>query len=194
MTTSKRMMPLAVVIFGLLFAMLLAPGWARAQDDCEAKLSKAEEEFANTRFDEAIALLTGCLDKNAFSNPERQRAAYRLLGLSYLGKDYIEQAKSAINKLLDLMPMYKPDPDQDPPAYIQIFNLVQRERQEAGASKKDETPKEIKLKKGGGAKWLLIGGGIVVAGGLAAVALKNNNNSVTVVDPLPPLPTPPPLP
>lgn len=190
MTNSKCTTLLLTVIVGLLFAILLAPNFAQAQDDCEAKLRKAEEEFANTRFDEAIALLTGCLDKNAFVSPERQRAAYRLLGLSYLGKDYIEQAKGAINKLLDLMPMYKPDPDQDPPAYIQVFNLVQRERQQTEPPKKDEPSKEIKPKKGSGTKWLLIGGGGAVAVGVAVLAL--GGKKTPQIDE--PLPMPPSLP
>jgi hypothetical protein len=188
---------LAPAFMGLLFAMLLAPDLARAQEDCAAKLLKAEAEFINARFDEAIALLTGCLDKNAFASPDRQRAAYRLLGLSYLGKDYIEQAKNAVNKLLDLMPMYKPDPDQDPPAYIRIFEMVknEREQREAGATAEKEPAKEIKPKKGSGAKWLLIGGGVVVAGVGAALALGGGGGGGTT--PPPPsqqLPTPPPLP
>jgi len=193
----KRMTVLAPAFMGLLFAMLLAPDLAPAQDDCQAKLQKAEEEFTNARFDEAIALLTGCLEKNAFASPADKQRAYRLLGLSYLGKDYIEQAKSAINKLLDLMPLYKPDPEQDPPAYIQIFEKVksEREQREAGTSGKKEPTKEVKPKKGSSAKWLLIGGGVVVAGVGAAVALGGGGGtSAPPVVPPTPLPTPPPLP
>jgi tetratricopeptide (TPR) repeat protein len=188
----------ALALMGLLFFLSLSAEVAQAQQqDCPAKLRQAEQEFTNTRFDEAIALLTTCLEKDGFTQPDKQRA-YRLLGLAYLAKDYIEQAKSAINRLLDLVPMYQPDPDQDPPAFIQIFERVKIERQQrqTGAPTEQKPPKEVKSKKGSGAKWLLIGGLVVAAGGGAALALGGGGGGGTT--PPPPtsqtLPTPPPLP
>ncbi|GEM_PF-1326935 len=179
----------------LLLFMLLSPDLAQAQQDCAAKLQQAEQEFTNTRFDEAIALLTACLEKDGFSQSDKQRA-YRLLGLAYLAKDYVEQAKSAINRLLDLVPMYQPDPDQDPPAFIQIFERVKIERQQrqTGAPTEQKPPKEVKSKKGGGAKWLLIGGLVVAAGGGAALAFGGGGGGGGTTPPPSTLPTPPPLP
>ncbi|MDZ7360217.1 MAG: hypothetical protein ONB46_05755 [candidate division KSB1 bacterium] len=181
------------VFIGLLIiCMPLSVKVAQAQQDCPAKLQQAEQEFTNMRFDEAIALLTACLEKDGLTQPDKQRA-YRLLGLAYLAKDYIEQAKNAINKLLDLAPMYQPDPDQDPPIFIQMFEKVKSEREQRQAGQ--QPPKEIKPKKGGGAKWLLIGGLVVAAGGGAALALGGGGGGATT--PPPPsqtLPPPPSLP
>jgi hypothetical protein len=180
----------------LIIGMPLTPDFAQAQEDCRAKLQQAEQEFTNMRFDEAIALLAGCLKQDGFAQPDKQRA-YRLLALVYLAKQDMAQAGSAINKLLDFAPMYQPDPDQDPPVFIQIFERVKSERQqrEAGAPGEQKPPKEVKSKKGGGAKWLLIGGLVVAAGGGAALALGGGGGGGTT--PPPPsqtLPTPPPLP
>jgi tetratricopeptide (TPR) repeat protein len=185
------------VFIGLLIiCMPLSPDLAQAQEDCRAKLQQAEQEFTNTRFDEAIALLTACLEKDGFTQPDKQRA-YRLLGLAYLAKDYIEQAKSAINRLLDLVPMYQPDPDQDPPIFIQMFEKVKSERQQRQTgSPSEKKPPEVKKKKGGGGKWLLIGGLVVAAGGGAALALGGSGGGGTTPPPptIQTLPTPPPLP
>jgi len=179
--------------------VLLLPFWAAAQtqEDCQAKLPQAEVAFTDARFDDAIKLLTDCLDKGGFTDSADKQRAYRLLGLAYLAKDYIEQAKSAINKLLDLMPVYEPDPDQDPPAFIQIFETVKRERErlQSGAQPPPKEVKPEKERKGGSGKWFLIGGGVIVLGAGAALALGGGGGDGGPVIPPPnPLPDPPPLP
>ncbi|MCI0694714.1 hypothetical protein L0337_22250 [candidate division KSB1 bacterium] len=172
---------------------------AFAQENCQAQLAQAEKEYTNGRFDEAVTLLTPCVNKGKLSAADEQRA-YKLLGLAYLGKDYVDQAKNAIRKLLELVPGYEPDPDQDPPPYTNMVREVKKELQAKQPEKKPETPTpvqkepEIKQKKGGGTKWILIGGGVVVAGVGAALALGGGGGGGTQRPPLQQLPTPPSLP
>jgi len=188
----KRMSVVALAFVSLLLFQLQLAELAQAQEGCQAKLLQAENDYRNGRFDEALTLVNECMTKGDPNEADRQRAL-KLQILIYIAKDYIEQAKAAISKLLDLVPQYKPDPDQDPPAYIQIFEKVKSER-EAGAAGKAEPKKEVKSKKRGSAKWLLIGGGVVVAGVGAAVALGGGGGGTTPPPTSQQLPTPPPLP
>jgi hypothetical protein len=184
-----------LALMGLLLFLPLSVEVVQAQQDCPAKLQQAESEYTNGRFDAALDLVNECLNEGNPGEADRQRAL-KLQILIYIAKDYIEQAKIAINKLLDLVPMYQPDPDQDQPAFVQIFERVKSERQQrqTGAPSEKKPPKEVKLKKGGGAKWLLIGGGVLVAGAGAALALGGGSGGTTPPPPSQALPTPPPLP
>jgi len=182
------------VFIGLLIiGMPLSPDFAQAQEDCQAKLQQAESEYTNGRFDAALELVNECLNEGNPSEADRQRAL-KLQILIYIAKDYIEQAKIAINKLLDLVPMYQPDPDQDQPAFVQIFERVKSERQQrqTGAPGEQKPPE----KKGGSGKWLLVGGGAAAAVIVAVLALAGGDggNGDIVMPPMPVLPEPPPLP
>ena len=183
------------LLMGLLLFLPLSVEVVQAQQDCPAKLQQAESEYTNGRFDAALDLVNECLNEGNPSEADRQRAL-KLQILIYIAKDYIEQAKIAINKLLDLVPMYQPDPDQDQPAFVQIFERVKSERQQrqTGVPGEQKPQKEVKSKKGGGAKWLLIGGGVLVAGAGAALALGGGGSGTPPPPPSQSLPTPPPLP
>jgi len=195
MSTQKKIRRRVIrtsLLTGLVLLLPLAAGLAQAQqkDDCQAQLFQAENEYRSGGFDKALTLINDCLNKGNPTEADRQRAL-KLQILVYIAKDYIEQAKVAINKLLDLVPNYEPDPAQDKPEYINIFEQVKQERN------KPEPPapiKEVKQKKGGGAKWLLIGGGVVVAGVGAALALGGGGTTPPPPGGVTTLPTPPPLP
>jgi tetratricopeptide (TPR) repeat protein len=187
----------ALALMGLLLFLPFPPDLAQAQEDCRAKLTQAENAYTNGRFDEAIDLLSECVNKDKLSRADEQRAL-KLLGLAFLGKDYVDQAKNTIRKLLELVPGYEPDPDQDPPIFTNMVKQMKEETRRKEPEKKplEPTPKKAEVKKKGGAKWLLIGGLVVAAGGGAALALGGGGGGGTT--PPPPtsqsLPTPPPLP
>ena len=92
---------------------------------CPNVLSNAETRYNNGDFDHVIESLSDCLDRNAFNNNER-REAYRLIGLSYIGKDREAEARQAVRHLLDVAPNYQPNPELDPPPFTRIVNEERR--------------------------------------------------------------------
>ncbi len=151
-----------MLVFFLCTGLLILPlfdsgSLLSAQDiDIENTLNDAEQKYTEGRFDEAIALLTVCLDAPGVT-PEQKQRSYRLMGLTYIAKDYLTEAKNSITKLLQLVPNYQPDPIFDPPPFI---NLVKEVRDETIA--KQVTAKE---EESDSKLWWYVGGGV------AAVAL-----------------------
>lgn len=109
------------VLIGLM-AVFFAP-FAAAQA-CDLVLTEAEQDYRMGQFDQAIDRLTRCLDANALAGDDRRRA-YRLIGLSYIGKDREAEAREAVRQLLAVAPGYQPDPAMDPPPFVE---LVEEER------------------------------------------------------------------
>ena len=100
-----------------------------------------------------------------------------------MAKDYLEQAKQSIRKLLELVPNWQPDPDQDPPPFTRLVEKVRREMEEAKKGTAPQTPVEQPLEKleiekpmeepiakpkpqknGGGKKFLWVGLGVGAIG------------------------------
>ena len=107
---------------------------------CDKELAEAEQNYNNGRFDEAIQLITGCLDKPSITEDEKKQA-YRLLGLTYIAQDYLKEAKAAVRRLLTLIPNYKADTVQDPPSFT---NLVEEVRDEMESEQESaQTPKPV---------------------------------------------------
>lgn len=103
----------------LLLALLAFLAVPAAAQNCDTALDDASEQYRAGYFDEAIELLTDCLERNAFDAEERRRV-YRLLGLSYIGKDREQDARAAVRALLEVAPDYQPDPAVDPPPFVQL--------------------------------------------------------------------------
>lgn len=91
---------------------MLAPSTAGAQDDCGTSLDRAIDLYENASFTEVISLLNPCLEKGLVE--EERWQAYRLLALSYLFLNDVENADMAIRKLLEINPRYQPNPGRDP--------------------------------------------------------------------------------
>jgi tetratricopeptide (TPR) repeat protein len=164
----------------LLLVLVLLPALAptaTAQSVCAEELRQAQEHYEFGRFDRAITLLNRCLERDDLPQDERERA-YRLIGLSYLGKDVLEQARENVRQLLRIAPNYQPNPAQDPPPFRE---LIAQERQRLGldrAARDDEPPARPEAEDGGGGitKWLLIGGGVVVAAAAAVLLLSGGDD------------------
>ncbi len=167
-----------------------------AQEKCEKQLADAERKYFTGRFDEAINLAGLCLTDGGPSDAERLRA-YRLIGLSYIAKDYLEQAKNAVEKLLKLVPTFEPDPNQDPPEFARMV-IEMKQAISAQQKTEEQPPAPVEptepvqpAKKGGSKKWLWIGGGVGVV--VAAVIFAGSRGDKPPDTPVL-LPEPPPLP
>ncbi len=174
-----------VYIFCILFLLVypindMMP-FTMLDDDCIEKLDEAEDLYRTGGFDEAIEILTNCLEKGEMPQDETMRA-YRLLGLAYIGQDYLEEARQAIARLLDLVPDYIPDPVQDPPTFARMVEDVRDE-------KEDNDLPEITEQEERSSIWYYIGGGILAAGAAVGAVLM-----LTGDDDDPELPRPPSLP
>jgi tetratricopeptide (TPR) repeat protein len=165
-----------LLLVALLFSLATVP--AAAQNACEEELRQAQEHYEFGRFERAITLLNRCLERGDVPQDERERA-YRLIGLSYLGQDVLEQARENVRQLLRIAPNYQPNPVQDPPPFRE---LVAQERQRMGldqAARDDDPPSEPVADDDGGigiGKWLLIGGGVVVAAAAAVLLLSGGDD------------------
>ena len=147
------------------------------QQSCTEKLALAEKMYTEVQPEEAIALLTECMETNEFTEEERKRA-YRLLALSLISNEQLDEARDAVRDLLEFDPDYQVDTVQDPPVFVVIIVEI---RQEIAPSPVVEKPK----RKRGISKWLLFSGGVVASGVVAAVLLGGGDNL---------LPAPPVLP
>lgn len=115
----------------LLLALAAALAVPVAAQSCGSALDRADASYQSGDFDDAIGRLTACLDWGSFS-PEERRRAYRLVGLSYLGKDREADAREAIARLLEVAPTYQPDPALDPPPFVRMVEEARRRRPDLG--------------------------------------------------------------
>jgi tetratricopeptide (TPR) repeat protein len=148
-------------LVGLLVAALIGPTLAQAAD-CRTELAEAEQYYEKGRFDEAIALLEGCLSKSDLPQEERSKV-YRLIGLTYLAQDYRDKAKLAVVDLLRLVPDYECDPRTDPPTFCSMLD------EERARMAPDSNSLILKQGHSKWTKWLLIAGGAIVTGGIIAL-------------------------
>jgi len=170
---------------------------------CEQELQRAEESYGKGKFNDTILILADCLNKPTLSE-EQQLKIYRLLGLAYLGQDYENDARNAIERLLNLVPDYNVDPTQDPPSFTKMVEELMRGRIEqnqfispldtTAAPEIDEekmTTPELTFdeqKKNANKMWFIAGGAGVI-GGVAAFFLMNNGQaSPTALDAPPDMP------
>ncbi|TFG99004.1 MAG: hypothetical protein E4H13_09305 [Calditrichales bacterium] len=179
----------SALVFALSFCLLLLPflnsnDWLFAQDiDIEKTIKDADQKYTEGRFDETIALLTVVVESAKVTSEQKQQA-YRLMGLTYIAKDYLTEAKKSIENLLKLVPNYKPDPIYDPPPFI---NLVEQVQSETVAKKASLADKESDNKM-----WWYIGGGVAAVGILAVILASSSSDEETPTDQA--LPAPPALP
>jgi|GEM_PF-1254415 len=123
------------IIFSLCFfaaCFLISPQQSIAQvSNCDQEMKEATDLYALGRFDETITLIDQCLDKQGVAD-EQRRAAYRLKGLSYIGKGLEGDAKASVRRLLALVPDYQPDPVLDPPDFVSMVDEVKSEMEGSG--------------------------------------------------------------
>ena len=176
---------LSSLVVGI-FLFIAFPTDTFAQAGCTEELSQAEERYNLGRFDEVIGLVNTCLEKEGVPDVEL-RQAYRLMGLSYLGKRLEGDARTSIRQLLELVPNYEPDPDLDPPPFIAMVEYVRSEIETESLAAAEEAQQIVQTKKKRWRKWLLIGGA-VVGGGAVALALSGAGSGSSAIASPPSLP------
>jgi hypothetical protein len=189
LTSMIRRRPSTVLIWGLILFLTLEPcalSLAQTQSSCAAKLKQAETRFDSGDFDGSIVLLEECLKVGEITQQEKIRV-YELLAQNYTSKSYLEQATNAIRSLLELVPNYRPDPDQYSPAFVaqveQVRSEMAREERKPVPKGKPEKVEEAGFPQ----TWHLIAGGAVVAGVAAYFIFKGEEEKTQVTN----LPGPP---
>ena len=86
--------------------------------------------YNDARFDEAIAILNGCLEQGTFDEAE-QVPVYTLLSMFCFANRDEADARQAIRVLLSLSPGYQPDPIHSQPSYRALVEDVRDELQPA---------------------------------------------------------------
>ena len=144
---------------------------AQVQDQvkCEEEINKAQKEYYDGRFDEAIDLIKNCLKKGGLTEREREKA-YKILTQALIAKGFTSQAKQVIKKMLEITPQYSPTIEQEPPQFVELVSEVKSEAQ-------IQKIKNKKAKKTNGKKWLWIGAGGVVIAGAAAILIAGGSKS-----------------
>lgn len=139
----------------LVAVLVLGPVSSALAKGCDDVLDQAKEHYSFGRFEEAIDLLGNCVGDPG-GDPETLREAYRVIGMAYVAMSKELEAKQAIRDLLDIVPEYEPDPENDRPGYVELVREVKRENDPDYVA-----PGEEPEQKGGMLKW--------IAGGVAAV-------------------------
>lgn len=138
--------------------------WAQAEEVCPQALETAEKQYREAAHDEAIRLVTACLNQDEVP-PEHAVAAYRLLALIHLKRDQLNEARSAVVNLLGVNPEYEADKVENPPAYVSLVSVVKQDlesgRAATGEAVEQETPFFRRT-----STWVTLGS-IVISSGVA---------------------------
>ena len=116
------------------------------------QIDKAEENYFNSNFEEAIKIINECLNDPLLSKTDQVRA-YTILARISLVKNDLDITKKFIRNILKIEPNYQPTIEQETPKYVNLVAEV----------KKEELPLPTKESKTSRKKWLYIGAGGVSA-------------------------------
>lgn len=172
-----------VIIFAGCLAFALCAPAASAQEkeetspveeevsspDCTGVISKAEKLFFNADFDTALDLLTGCMETNTYSRPEKVEIYLLLAQMHHANLDE-EQAATTLEKLYALSPKYELG-SNFPPPFIAFANHIKEVQSaiEVVDTQLLPAPPVPKEKKQKNRRILLFSGGGVAA--ITAIAL-----------------------
>jgi hypothetical protein len=151
------------------------------KEDYVKKIKEAEIKYGLGEFDSSIRLVEQSLQASDFPQ-NLKKPAYELLAKNYLAKSYLEDAKSAIRKLLQLVPTYEAPADN--PLFAEE---VEKVRQEMGGKTALEptVPQEKEWYEN-----VWIWAGVAAAGVIAYLVFKPGPEDQVP----PPLPGPPAMP
>ena len=177
------------------------PGAVAQTQSCQEELAEANNQYARGQFDQTITLLDQCLEKTGISEQER-RTAYRLKGLSFIGKGLEVDAQESIRRLLQVVPNYEPDPVEDPPDFVKMVNEIKDEVNRTivdAQPQNDTTPTATtptttvsepqQSRRRGGGRWVIAGLGVAAAGTVACILLcGDGGGGGDIISEPPPLP------
>lgn len=102
--------------------VLLLLGWhhrvlAADAHDCALALVEANKSYESGNFDQVLEVLKPCL--NAPLSAKEKVAIYRLMAMTYLATDYVQDARGYVTRLLAIKPNYETTL-QDPPLFVRL--------------------------------------------------------------------------
>ena len=161
---------LAIMLFG---PILELSGQDLTSAECDATiLDRANSHYQIGLFDATVDELQPCLP-DGLQQKEERVGAYRLMALSYIATDSLDQARESIRQLLKTDSGYQPDLDNDPPLFA---DMVQSQKPDWYT---------FMWKGSSPSRWM---GRVAVVGTAVAIPILLQDNSA------PPLPGPPDLP
>jgi len=108
-------------------------------------LQRVRVAYEAADFDQAIRLCAA-LARDSTLGRETRKAVYQYLGRAYVAKELYEEARQAIEKLLDLEPpLVELDPDIEPPPFIRLYYDVRKARDGTDWLKRDSTLKTMAI-------------------------------------------------
>ena len=108
------------VIIALFF--LLGTSSSIAVDNCgQVSLNEAKKKYETGNFDEVFKIINYCLEEGF--NDEEKVQAYRILALTYIAVDSLDNAYSCATNLLAINPDFDPDLF-DSPAFVEMVNKI----------------------------------------------------------------------
>lgn len=184
-----RLLPVALLLGGTLL-LGLPPAQAQTSSVCDRALAAADDQYRDAAYDEALRLVSACLNQSDRSQ-EQSVEAYRLLALIHLKRDELDRAREAVVNLLGLNPSYTPDPVVSPPSYVSLVTVVKDDlKSRVAADSAAATPRRKPFFRRTGT-WITIGGLLVGGGVAAAVASGGGSSSDSPPQSLPLPPTVP---
>ena len=101
----------------LVAASIIASPTAYGQAECDVvRLEEAHSRFDLGLIDETFDLLSPCVP-DGFGAKELRVDAYRLMALSYIAIDSLDQSRTWVKRIVDVNSRYRSDPDVDPPVF-----------------------------------------------------------------------------
>ncbi|MBI1307392.1 MAG: outer membrane beta-barrel protein [Bacteroidetes bacterium] len=92
-----------------------------AQETCTEKLVNANDLYDQGQFTEAMNLANGCTTSD---KPADQWQAYRILSLSYLALNQMQEARESAINLLNIYPGYKSNSFNDPVEFTKLLSTI----------------------------------------------------------------------
>lgn len=119
------MSPIMSRLFCAIFCVIgLLGASAQAQ---EASLQKAVEAFTSGEYDQAINGFAALIEDGS-ADKAVKKEALQYLGRAYVAKRAFDDARSTIDRLLDLEPpLVELDPDDEPPSLMKLYYEVRRD-------------------------------------------------------------------
>jgi hypothetical protein len=124
------------VVIGVIVASqlvtLLGPATVFAQEAAKPSppptVARGQEYYEQARFDEAITLLRGLVDRGQLQGDDLQKAR-ELLARAYVKKGYPNQGKEVFKAMLQANSEWRPDPIRVPPDETAVFEQALKEFQ-----------------------------------------------------------------
>ncbi len=115
MSSGMVYVPSAIVLLTAM-TMLTTPT-VHGQVECDVvRLEEAHSRFDLGLIDETFELLDPCTP-DGFGAKELRVDAYRLMALSYIAIDSLDQSRIWVKRIVDTNSRYRSDPDVDPPVF-----------------------------------------------------------------------------